>query len=742
MRKAYASSARRGDSDSYDTEGAKLWSVYVSEAEKYDKALVDSWKSDMEGLLIFAGLFSAILTAFLIESYKTLTPDSGDDMKSLLIQISTQLSGIANGSSVGLPKAESFVPPTSSLVCNLLWFISLGLSLSCALLATLVEEWAQDFKYKTEMRSAPVIRARIFSYLYYGLKRFDMHAIVDIIPLLLHASLILFFTGLVAFLVPVNKAVMISVIIFLGIVVIAYMMLTVFPLFSHQSPYQTPLSAGLWRAIQLIQTLWRSASDRSTEPDSMVDAMNIAALEDSDHRMDRDCRALSWTLKSLSDDVELEPFLEGIVDALATTVHPRTPYDEPIRRLLQSREVRLLQRVDQFLGHSQSAVLLPATQIRRQLIAWKCLWAMAMIPVRRSSPLYINNADRIQLEPVPLDHLHFSPSAFTDGYSYSSGPPVVWEHELSTLAVLRMNLSITVMHTIENTLAFVKNQQQSSPGEIPSYIREPLRILASTCTLWHNPAPPSRWPVLANQTLKNLYFIANVFPYTDRVSGKFMTLVECLAALNSLHQEFIRLGREDYLDFMVHAARLESPPYLLDETKSAMRWCWLGWRKGVSPSIAAKCSNACNAVIDYQHTSYQHHVDNILATLLQLLSGFQKTNSTVSLPSNLSLYLSKPYFDRSKSAVFQDCDMWWLCSCLTMELTTKFPHVRSNSAEQILVAMWEVAAEMATGLPRRALKMVDTLSSPHSPTHPSRSMLAALCEMTEYHQTIHLIMGG
>jgi hypothetical protein len=27
--------------------------VYVSEADKYDKALVESWKNDMEGMLIF-----------------------------------------------------------------------------------------------------------------------------------------------------------------------------------------------------------------------------------------------------------------------------------------------------------------------------------------------------------------------------------------------------------------------------------------------------------------------------------------------------------------------------------------------------------------------------------------------------------------------------------------------------------------------------------------------------------------
>jgi hypothetical protein len=36
-----------------EAAAAKLWAVYVSEAEKYDKALVETWKSDMEGLLIF-----------------------------------------------------------------------------------------------------------------------------------------------------------------------------------------------------------------------------------------------------------------------------------------------------------------------------------------------------------------------------------------------------------------------------------------------------------------------------------------------------------------------------------------------------------------------------------------------------------------------------------------------------------------------------------------------------------------
>ncbi|KAJ7085132.1 hypothetical protein B0H15DRAFT_763147, partial [Mycena belliarum] len=225
---------------------AKLWAVYVSEAEKYDKALVESWKSDMDGMLIFAGLFSASLTAFIIESYKNLVPDSNGATVAILSQISNQLAAVANGSNVMPPPSVAFTPPALSLVCNTLWFLSLGLSLACALVATLVEQWARDFLHRADMRSAPVIRARIFSYLYYGLKRFNMHTVVELIPLLLHASLILFFAGLVAFLIPVNIIIAGVAAALLFTLAGVYSVLTLLPLRYSDCPYRTPLSRVFW----------------------------------------------------------------------------------------------------------------------------------------------------------------------------------------------------------------------------------------------------------------------------------------------------------------------------------------------------------------------------------------------------------------------------------------------------------------------------------------------------------------
>ncbi|KAJ6462561.1 hypothetical protein C8R45DRAFT_1178289, partial [Mycena sanguinolenta] len=256
-----------------DEGAANIWAVYVTEAEKYDKSLVESWKSDMEGLLIFAALFSAILTAFLIESYKSLNADSGDLTVHMLVQISHQLAASENGSTFNVPPFPSFKASASSVTCNALWFISLGLSLACALVATFVQQWARDFLHKTDMQSAPIIRARIFSYLYYGLKRFQMHMVVEIIPLLLHMSLLLFFSGLVAFLIPVDLAMAIIAAIILAIVAIVYCTITLLPLQYLDCPYQTPLSAFFWN---FVPSFWSSEDKAPNDPEA--DRLSVESL--------------------------------------------------------------------------------------------------------------------------------------------------------------------------------------------------------------------------------------------------------------------------------------------------------------------------------------------------------------------------------------------------------------------------------------------------------------------------------
>ncbi|KAJ6461585.1 hypothetical protein C8R47DRAFT_1027244, partial [Mycena vitilis] len=287
----------------------KIWSIYIAEAERYDKALVESWKADMEGMLIFSGLFSASLTAFLVESYKTLQPDSGAVTIQLLTQISRQLAAPAAPAAPVSLDGPSFHPTASSLVCNTLWFISLTLSITCALLATLVEQWAREFVHRTESHPSPIRRARVFSFLYFGLRRFGMHSIVDVIPLLLHVSLVLFLAGLVAFLLPINQIMVALIGSVLAGFLSVYAVLTVLPIIRLDCPFRTPFSGPLWNFTHTLLARILPHRVTSSPPPTMNDAMVDLALRPSEPR---DQCAIAWTLDSLTDDTEFVPFLDAI----------------------------------------------------------------------------------------------------------------------------------------------------------------------------------------------------------------------------------------------------------------------------------------------------------------------------------------------------------------------------------------------------------------------------------------------
>ncbi|KAI0046980.1 hypothetical protein FA95DRAFT_1476637, partial [Auriscalpium vulgare] len=129
------------------------WSRYLQKAEYYDKELAETWQGDADGVLIFTGLFSATVAAFILESYKGLKQDPSDTTNAILAQISAQLAAAANGTSA-LPTSSPtpFSPPASSVRVNALWLLSLCLSLTCALLATFAQQWARAYLHATRGR--------------------------------------------------------------------------------------------------------------------------------------------------------------------------------------------------------------------------------------------------------------------------------------------------------------------------------------------------------------------------------------------------------------------------------------------------------------------------------------------------------------------------------------------------------------------------------------------------------------
>ncbi|TDL16748.1 hypothetical protein BD410DRAFT_683947, partial [Rickenella mellea] len=145
----------------------------------YDRDLVHNWRDDMDSLLIFAALFSASVTAFVIESYKTLVQDSGDVTVDVLLQISRQL---ANVTEEPIRMRPSFQPDSTDIAINIFWFLSLAFSLACALAAVLVRQWARQYLRYPRSFSSTTEQARARQFLFENVEWWKMELVVETIP--------------------------------------------------------------------------------------------------------------------------------------------------------------------------------------------------------------------------------------------------------------------------------------------------------------------------------------------------------------------------------------------------------------------------------------------------------------------------------------------------------------------------------------------------------------------------------
>ena len=71
------------------------------------------------------------------------------------------------------------------LVINALWFLSLSFSLTCAIVATLVQQWSRNYLQSTEegFNPHPHQRVRMRTYLQRGVRKFHLSELVDAIPM-------------------------------------------------------------------------------------------------------------------------------------------------------------------------------------------------------------------------------------------------------------------------------------------------------------------------------------------------------------------------------------------------------------------------------------------------------------------------------------------------------------------------------------------------------------------------------
>ena len=303
----------------------------------------------------------------------------------------TYLATINPNASSSLPTSPPpFIPPNYAIWVNALWFLSLVISITCALLATLLQQWARRYLKVTQPRYSPHKRARIRAFFAEGVDKFLLPWAVEALPTMLHLSLFLFFAGLAVFLWNVNLTIFKLVLSWIGLCTALYGCITFIPIFCHDSPYHTPLSLPAWHFVTGIQFLTFRALKRITYSfDSfsaktyrrfrdladgygkfLVQGMRKMAEDSAFNSLSEiDTRAFLWTFDCLDEDHELERFFAGLPGFRSSKM-----VKDPLPDLTPEQREKLFDTLIGLSDRTSSSDLLPEpVKIRRTVICRKAL---------------------------------------------------------------------------------------------------------------------------------------------------------------------------------------------------------------------------------------------------------------------------------------------------------------------------------------------------------------------------------
>ncbi|KZV98541.1 hypothetical protein EXIGLDRAFT_700779 [Exidia glandulosa HHB12029] len=243
---------------------ALVWKVYRDQVTVHDKTVTfDEWNKTLDVLLIFtlniaqAGLFSAVATAFIVESYKLLAFDRDNYVAAGLHALVVAANTSGTLPALPTPPAISTSPSSLSRWINGLWFMSFYLSVSVALLCILAKQWLEQYNHRN---AAPVHSPRQWAHrriMYYrGLCDWRIAGfITQVLPLLLHLSLFLFFAGLDIFVWTLDGFLASILTVTTGVLFTFYLGATILPFWQPECPTSTPLVSQLTAQTPLAPLL-------------------------------------------------------------------------------------------------------------------------------------------------------------------------------------------------------------------------------------------------------------------------------------------------------------------------------------------------------------------------------------------------------------------------------------------------------------------------------------------------------
>lgn len=214
-----------------------------------------------------AGLFSAVVTTFSVQSYPALSPPSPDPSVAILAQISAQLNNLQiNGQTITSTQPPAQGPVTSSsvpaplIIVNTLWFTSLIFSLVSASIGILLKQWLREYEYDHVIKASIEEKLRLRQLRYDSLERWRVKEIVMLLPVLLQIALIMFLIGLVELAWTLNPIVAAFVITFVTVALVFTAVTTVLPAVFMACPYRSPQARLFFHLWQWMKSSCKAVS--------------------------------------------------------------------------------------------------------------------------------------------------------------------------------------------------------------------------------------------------------------------------------------------------------------------------------------------------------------------------------------------------------------------------------------------------------------------------------------------------
>lgn len=262
------------------------WEGIEQHLLKHDTGEMKYYAEDIDTLLVFvrpsclplvrdtkftyalpqAGLFSAFLTAFVVQTYPMLTQDDSATTNQLLaLSVSTQLRttgtiipSAINSTLTSLLDTTPSMPSPAARAINALFFISLILSIASAFFGILCKQWIREYLKWNSALALPRENVLVRQDRIEAWEAWNVAAMISSIPALLELAMMLFLCGIVILLWTLDDIVAIIITTCTAMFMIAAAAFTLLPVIYKNCPYKSPTA---WACVAAYEAAGRSFFD-------------------------------------------------------------------------------------------------------------------------------------------------------------------------------------------------------------------------------------------------------------------------------------------------------------------------------------------------------------------------------------------------------------------------------------------------------------------------------------------------